>query len=310
VSVEALRRSVGRISIAGALTLVLISKRGKRVEAGIPPISRQMQKELRALCAQALDRLGEQRGRRYDWDAKLEKGEEHFLVTNDLVDQESALLAALRRVDALPPWRAADIEAHPPGLFAIAFGTGVNRTCFLRRRRALQTANVGHRWSFFGDTIEPVQTPLLMFDDKFDAIVREEGMLVFSDFAFDSLFHDEEDIQERTAADVERLTRQLPFDPETLERFTNAAGQKKGIQRRLRALASRPYLNNLDLPTVRRKLRAVNLDPNRFISRGRLTFAEEDSVLAIRILNEDPFVGLFSGTVYLSDAKAPIDNEA
>jgi hypothetical protein len=256
--------------------------------------------DLRAVCEDALAELQEAVARPYEPYAEIEVGEEYFWVevaelpqhppprqslsaehADEAYDGTADLVRITRHVDELDaagPNRLANRYLFYTICWPVSNSSFVG---FVKKTDPRQAMKAGRRWFQYGDVLRRADPPDLVLEPDVDVVVTPDFIAARNPTAFKNLLNDVQIVLSSVPANLESvkklLKRSVPLSSSAAEALQRASERRVSYARRLHDLPARLDAITLDIATLRKELRRVDVDPRAMLDRdGHLAFTEEN----------------------------------
>ncbi len=166
------------------------------------------------------------------------------------------------------------------------------------------SAKPGRLLSVLGESLDRLDQPVFIFDERFDLILTPEGLVILNTTGFEQLFRDVAVLRVAIPRWIGSITDKLPMDESSRQELEELAADNTRVRRRLRSLYERGYLKKVSIAALRREMRNQGLKPADFIKAGKLVVDRARAQALLEVLNEDLFTGGLSGTPYRVDRKS------
>jgi hypothetical protein len=103
---------------------------------------------------------------------------------------------------------------------------------------------------FRHDWYDRVTDAILVFDSEIDCLCRGDTMFIFDKKGFQNIFHFFDEIRHIAKAALESIKANVPI--KNFDEFANDCGRHVWKQRKLKKIASKPYLGNLKMDHIKR----------------------------------------------------------
>lgn len=293
-----------------SVQLVVVSASGPAGQSGALRVGPAVAEELRGIVVDAVEELLAMTA--VPWAAQTSwEADEYPVVQRAQLEDETVVLQALERrehPDVEPDW----LREHGRILYAIALGrqpaAGEDDSRLLFVRKANPTLNLSRKLTvFWDDALQTFDYPLLSFDRNVDLVLAPgKGLLALSGRAFELLFRDAPELLARTPERARQVAAAVRATPEAEQVLVDAAVRLARVRRRVLAITESGHLTNVTSAQLRAEFRRQGLDPNRYVTRGRLSFEPDDVPEVLRVLNEDLLTGGLSGRRFEVERKSAL----
>ncbi|GAB2749808.1 hypothetical protein GCM10027174_25340 [Salinifilum aidingensis] len=258
---------------------------------------------LRGYAEATLQKIEEGNGRTYDPNG--EKDDEVYYLTTDREEVfDSDLLDEIWKGDSLPVVSQGELKRQSFVLYALIIGDDLdNRYMFIRRVNPvkLATKSIVTRW--FDETLDRVEDPILSFDNNFDVVFTPNSINILDQNKFEDIFRDSEAVLEQAQKWADDIADELPVELEGVEYLKRRIRENSSYRRRAYSIRNGSNLKYLTIEILKKSALENGLDPNEIIKDGRLVFSKEHEKTLLALLNEDLWVGDFSGDQYSATRK-------
>lgn len=297
----------------GALTLTVGWRSGTKMKLGRLAVSDGVAATLAQVAGDVTADLADRRPESWAPDADLpdetylmlpvESVGSHPLLARD-VESHGHLLSALRNGTGLPLLPATELPAAELAFYAMVVGNDPHdRVVFLRRTNPRRGLRRGKWFTTYAEDLVRIDAPIFAFDGLVDLIYVEDKLIVLSQTAFMAMFRDNAALAAQVPIWVSDIAQHLPLSDDGDKVLTELAHRNSRIRSRLEAIARRGHLATVSARQLRKAMRDVGLDPESFISNGKLIVEESTAGQLLQFLNEDLFVGQLSAMGFRADKK-------
>jgi hypothetical protein len=291
------------ISTDGAATLIVAWRGGRNAYCRVVKAGGQVIETLREYAATAAQRINEGDARAYDPDDEQEE-EQAFLLADREELLDTALLIQIEQGASLPLVTPDDLRHRTIALYGLLIEDDPgSRTIFIRRGSPVKLATKS-LIAIFDQTLTRVTDPILAFDQKYDVVLKQDGVWILDQRNFEGLFKESEAVLAKTAKWVEDLGKSLPIDEESKNWLRTRLRQNSVMRRKVQSILRSPYLSKLSVDLMRRRMLEHGLDPDELIKDESLVFNKGTEASMLLFLNEDLWTGDFSGERYAAARKA------
>lgn len=177
---------------------------------------------------------------------------------------------------------------------------------YLRKANPQRGLKRGKVLMSMGEVLSRLSDPVLALDDRFDFVVTDERVAIFSMTVFDFVFRNAAAVAEQLPVWVESITDTLPIKEGGVEALVEKAQSDIRLRRRLRSIYESGHLSTVSIDDIRAEIGRRGLKEDLLIEDGSLIFDDADPFTLLRLLNEDLFTGGFSGKQYRASGKSPL----
>lgn len=294
--------AVQQIDVNGAATLIVAWRTGRSAHGAVLKAGGAIMAALRDYAHDCLETISAGEGPPYNPDYEQDD-DTPFLTANQDELLDTALLAQIRLGSSLPLVTPDDLRQRTLALYALLLGDDPDsRAIFVRKANPVKLASksvIG----IFDDTLTRVTQPILAFDDSFDLVVHGPDIWILSQRNFELLFKESEAVLARTGEWADELGRILPIPSEGTERLAARLRESSLLRRKVQSILRSPYLSSVTPGTLRKKMDAHGMDPDRLMEGDTIVFTRETEKDLLLLLNEDLWTGDFSGDHYAAARK-------
>lgn len=302
------------LDIAGALTLTIGWRSGRKLKLGRVETGRDVDIAFREVINATIEDLETRTPQ--DWAPDADLTAETYLViaTDQLGDapvlasefKDNLLADVLQHAETVPTLDAANLPSADLGFYALTIDqTDGSRVAFLRRnnpRRGLKKANF---FAGLRDSLSRIEDPIFAFDGLIDLVFVHDRVALLSSTAFAALFRDQETLTAQVPKWIDELSAHVPIAEAGRERLAERALAVTHLRTRLEAIVTRGHLKDVPHETLRKAMKANDLDPDTLLtSDGELILEEADIQSVLYFLNEDLFYGSITELGFRADKKA------
>lgn len=293
-----------RFTIPEALSLVVVWRRGRALDAGELRAGEDVGEFLRVACERTLSDLREREEQRYSADMHLAE-EEYLLLEDEELVAAAPLAQLLLATQPLPVLAARSL---PPRLLLYAVtlrAAGGEMIAFVRKSNPRTSVRPGRILATLGNALTRLDRPVLQLDAAFDLIVTPRGIIALNQRVFETLFKDTEAVLELVPQWVEQIAAHLPMSTDGAAWLAERCRTDSRLRHRLRAISERGHLRTVSLTDLHRHLQELGLPEQQFVKDNQLVIDQADPFTLMALLNEDLFAGGLTGTGFRSDRKTP-----
>lgn len=294
--------AVQEIDVNGAATLIVAWRSGRSAHGAVLKAGGEIVAALREYAQECLNAIGTGQGPAYTPDYDQED-DTPFLMANQDELLDTALLAQIRRGSSLPLIAPDDLRKRTLALYALLLGDDPDaRAIFVRKGNPVRLASksvIG----IFDDTLTRVTRPILAFDESFDLVIYGTDVWILNQRNFELLFKESDAVLARTEEWADELARIIPLPSEGTERLAIRLRESSLLRRKVQSILRSPYLSELTPGTLRKKMDAHGMNPDRLMEGDTIVFTSETEKDLLLLLNEDLWTGDFSGDHYAAARK-------
>jgi len=288
------------------MKFVVLWSKGKNLASAQVRIAGEVTEHLQKACNQTVERLRTKERHPYFPDMGHEESEQVIFVDDRTTVESSPVGIALFANPELPLITAREIREKRLTLYAVITGVEEQQKAFIRKTNPRYTVKAGRLLTAFTSTLTRIEEPILEIDDHFDVVISPQGSLTSNKKMFESLFRDIPALQERIPEWSQEIANFLPVAAGFTDRLTQRCVANSQIRQRLSAVYMRGHLRGLTIDRLSEYLNAMDMEESRFIKNGQIDMADGEMKEFLYILNEDYFIGGFSGSKYRSHGKASV----
>ncbi|MEU8197921.1 Kiwa anti-phage protein KwaB-like domain-containing protein [Microbispora amethystogenes] len=259
---------------------------------------------LRGYAAKAIDSVCTGDGRPYD--PNDEQDDECSYVTADPEELlDTAVVERLKEGASLPQIKSDELRKRRLALYALLIGDDPDhRTAFIRRANPVSLASKS-LVTVFEDTLTKLEAPILAFDAKFDVILNENNVWIMHQGNFEALFKESESVLAKTAEWTEELDSLIALSDESKDYLSERLRKTSVLRRKVTSLIRSKHMRSLTADDIREKIKAHGYDSSQLLNDdGKLILNKETERTLLLLLNEDIWIGDFSGEKYAATRKA------
>lgn len=179
----------------------------------------------------------------------------------------------------------------------------------IRKRRGFAVGKPDSMFATFASSMVALKGPIFQFDDRFDALVVGDFVLVLNQSGFEDLLgigHAEKQAAPRNAQTLVGGLKALTLPPEFAQTLGQFASGRSRMAKILARIKNAPWLTQLTVEQVAAKAAKRGLDHLVYLDSGKLRVREHGEEQFLRLLNEDFFEGDFSGQAFRADRKVEV----
>lgn len=318
------------IDTSGDMTLVVAQHVGKKLKGSRIAMHDDVRTALKQACDATLAMLGERSRVAYASDIEFDPATQYLDVPPSLLSRPTAAVNTEKEAAGDAPVAAieTDPEAHiildigsslellePAALrkrsflfYAAVVGDQPNkRVSFVTQWNPYKVSLTGRLVTFFGDRLNKIEDPILVFESSFHLVVAESGIAVLNASAFEKVFRDIEVMQQRVPVWVDGVTAALPLVDGGGEQFLAACTRDTRLAKRARALFEGGTLNGKKLTAARlhTELKNQALEADRMVKGGKLHLEESDVPILLKLLSEGLWKGWITDIPWEASSKVP-----
>ena len=289
------------VGTAGAATLVVAWRTPRRVHGRVVKAGGAVEDQLRKYAGRAAEVIASGAGKSYD--PGDEQGDHPYLSADldELLD--AAVVDVLSKGSSLSLATTDDLR-RPLTFYALLLGDDPDRrSAFIKKGNPVKLAGKG-LVALFDETLTRVTSPIFSFSAGYDVVVSPGGVWAFDQKNFEGLFKETDTVLAKTGEWVEQLSAAIPILEETMEEFAARLRTNSVLRRKVVGILRSSHIKSLTPDVLRAKMAAHGLDANKIMKGDELVFKREHESDLLHLLNEDLFMGDFSGEQYAAARKA------
>jgi hypothetical protein len=258
---------------------------------------------LRDYARESLRPINDGDGRPYNPDDEQED-ECAFLYAgrDELLD--TAILEQIQKGASLPLATVQEIQGRRLALYGLLIGNNPkSRIAFIRKTNPVSLATKG-LVAILDRTLNRVEQPILAFDTFFDVILWQDAVWILSQKNFEALFKESDAVLAKAGKSVDELSRHLPISKDAQTWLAGRLRQNSVMRRKVQSILRSPYLAQLTIDDLKKRMPEHGLNPDELIDDGMLVFNKDTEKSALLLLNEDLWTGDFSRSQYAATRKS------
>ncbi|MDE0133120.1 MAG: DUF4868 domain-containing protein [bacterium] len=279
-------------------------REGSTIDGGRVGITNDVAERFRAIAVNHLEALANRTPKAFSPEADLEPREEYFVADVAELGEDEPITNLLDGLELRDPISLRDLPNRSLLFYAFVFP---QQATFLRKLNPYQTAQTarGSRvWTSLGDTLTEIRDPLFAFDSKVDLVITAEEILISNATAFELLFKEENYFMLHIDNWVQAISGYLPLSSGSCQLLIEGCRTNTRLRRRLESIHRRGHLRDVPISAIHTHAEEQGLDPSRFIQNVELDLQNASIEDVLKLLNEDLFIGPFSGTQFAIDRKS------
>ena len=312
----------------GAELIVGWRPRRARLDAAAIELSRDVARELQAMCHGTLDQLAGLVHRPYSGSAYIEPGEEYLAVpVTELAgaaahapgseDDEAAGLSDLHRLVMTPGLATLSRSDLREGRYlfyaVICTGQGTGqRIGFVRQTDPHRVAKAGGITALFGqEGLRRLEDPVFIFEAGFDLVIGADEVAVLRLEAFNRMFADLNALALAAPANARKIAGMVgQVTPAAIEALGRAAAARPSIARRLQRLARAGTLPSVTPKDLSRAMLKHELDPAQLVMGNKIAFEQDQATVFLDLIEQLYYETDFTGEHRRSDRYSPLKPQA
>lgn len=309
------------VDTSGSVTLVVARRSGRNYIGNRIAMSTQVASELRQICQETLTAIGQRTSVAYADDLDYDKDSRYVLVPSEVlvahrpqprrrrraanepdevpvIEVDAGARRVLASASSLDELNARDLKNQSFTFYAAVVGNDLdNRVAFVDRWNPYKAGLSGGIITSFGDRLNRIEGPLLVFERSFDMVVTNEAIAVLNLAAFEAVFRDIDAMVDRRPTWSEAAVAALPLDDPTAELLTELCGRGGRVATQLRGMYERGVFGRAFTATqLRSEMKVQNLDVGRMIVKGQLVLDEADVPIVLKLIDEKLYTGWHTDT--------------
>jgi hypothetical protein len=179
----------------------------------------------------------------------------------------------------------------------------------IRKRRGFAVGKPDSMFATFASSMVAIKGPVFQFDDRYDALVIGDFVLVLNQSGFEDLLgigHAEKQAARGNAATLMAGLANLSLPAAFLSTLGELGATRARVAKILARIKDAPWLKEVTITSVAAKALKGGLGEVVYVHNGKLKVEQGAEEEFVRLLNEDYFEGDFSGRVYRSDRKIQV----
>ena len=291
------------LDLEAAATLVVVWRSGRYAHGRAVRAGGEVTNQLRLFARRALERVA--RGELLAYDPNDEQADDSYCLEADRGELlDTALLEQVMRASALQLVSPDELRRRRLALYALVIGNDPDRqTAFIRKGNAVSLATKS-MVAVFDDGLRKVEEPILAFDERYDMIVYPGMVHILNQRNFEALFRESDAVLAKVGEWVKGLRKSLPMSQESADWLTARLRKNSVMRRRVRSVLASDYFPTLTVEVLREKIIEQGWNVGRLMDESGLIVTSETENDIIPLLNEDLWVGAFSGNRYSATRKA------
>jgi len=272
------------------------------IHGGRVKITNHVAERFRAIAVSHVEALVSRSPKAFSPEADLEPREEYLVADVAELDADEPITNLLDGLERRDPISIRGLPKRSLLFYAFVFP---QQATFLRKLNPYQTAKTGKVWTLLGDTLEEISDPLFAFDSRVDLVITTEEILISNATAFELLFKEENYFMRHIDNWVQAISDYLPLTAGSSKLIIEGCRTNTRLRRRLQSIHHRGHLRDVPITEVQTQAEEQGLDPEEFIQNGELDLHDASIDDVLKLLNEDLFIGPFSGAQFAVDRKSP-----
>ncbi len=318
------------IDTSGSVTLVVARRSGRNYIGNRIAMSTDVANELRQICQETLNTISERTPVAYADDLDFERESHYVLVpssvlvahrpeprrgrrpTDDVaevaqIEVDPGARRVLASASSLDELNARDLKKQSFTFYAAVVGNNPDhRVAFVDQWNPYKAGLSGGVITNFGDRLNRIEGPLLVFERSFDMVVTDSAIAVLDLAAFEGVFRDIDAMVDRRPTWSAAALAALPFDDGTAELLAELCGRGGRIATQLRGMYERGVFGKAFTATqLRTQMKEQNLDVGRMIVKGKLVLDDADLPVVLKLVDEKLYTGWHSDTPWDVGTRSP-----
>lgn len=280
-------------------------------------LSDKLTDEFRGIVSEVLSRCnedfenGEVRVLPYDAGSKPERHELEYLDLGEH-DGVRGQFKAISTLADLPSFRVEDSFVDGLRFYVIVAQSGKAKPlfCFRAYHRKKELGRSGLIAALFGrGTFDKMTDTVLLFDRKIHCMSRGDTMLIFNKDSFHKIFRFFEELLKTADETLSTIRARVPIS--NFGDFAEACKSHLQMQGKLKNIASKPYLRDLEMKDIKKVLKRVpdlGVKIVKHDGQEMLEFDPKDKWAILRLLDDDYLDSIMTGSTYEVSGKRPISS--
>ncbi len=309
------------IDTSGSVTLVVARRSGRNYIANRIPMSTQVADDLRHICQETLTAIGRRTAVAYADDLDYDRDSQYVLVPSvvlvahrrqtrrghrvadepaevPVIEVDAGARRVLASASSLDELNARDLKNQSFTFYAAVVGNNPdNRVAFVDRWNPYKAASSGGIITSFGDRLNRIEGPLLVFERSFNMVVTDSAIAVLNPAAFEVVFRDIDAMTYRRPTWSHAAVTALPLEDATSELLTELCNRGGRVTTQLRGMYERGVFGRaFTAAELRAEMKVQKLDVNRMIVKGQLVLDDTDVPIVLKLIDEKLYTGWHSST--------------
>ncbi|MCE2530086.1 MAG: DUF4868 domain-containing protein [Acidimicrobiia bacterium] len=294
--------TLNALDLSGHVALGVGWRERNSIDGGRVGITNDVAERFRAIAVNHVEALVSRSPKAFSPEADLEPRDEYFVADVAELDEDEPITNLLDGLELRDPMSLMDLPKGSLLFYAFVFP---QQATFVRKLNPYQTAKKGSRvWTRLGDTLTEILDPLFAFDSRVDLVITAEEILISNATAFELLFKEENYFMLHVDNWVQAISDYLPLSSGSGQLLIEGCRTNTRLRRRLESIHRRGHLRDVPIAAVQTQAKEQGLDAERFIQNGQLDLHDASIEDVLKLLNEDLFIGPFSGTQFAVDRKS------
>ncbi|HVB74181.1 MAG TPA: Kiwa anti-phage protein KwaB-like domain-containing protein [Ktedonobacteraceae bacterium] len=147
-----------------------------------------------------------------------------------------------------------------------------------------------------------ITDPVLQFDQDVDCMCRGDTMFIFNQKGFENIFHFFDEIRQIAAQALDSIKACVPI--KNFDEFVNDCGRHIWKQRKLKKIASKPYLSRITMDHIKKVIEHNNLPVQ--IDEEMLVYDPRDKWVILNLLDDNYLWSMLTELSYEATSKREI----
>lgn len=287
--------------LGGPIALGVGWRERNTIDGGRIGITNDVAERFRAIAVNHVVAMANRAPKAFSPEADLEPREEYLVADVAELDEEEPITNLLGGLDLRDPVFLKDLPERSLLFYAFVFP---QQAMFLRKLNPYQTTKRGRVWTRLGDTLTEISYPIFAFDSRVDLVITDQEILISNATAFELLFKEENYFMSHIDNWVRAISDYVPLSSGSARLLVEGCRTNTRLRRRLESIHHRGHLTDVPITAVQAQAELQGLDPAKFIQNGQLDLHDVSIEDVLKLLNEDLFIGPFSGTQFAVDRKS------
>lgn len=309
------------IDTSGSVTLIVARRSGRNYIGNRIAMSTDVANDLRQICQDTLVIIGQRTAVAYADDLDFDRESQYVVVPSVAlvthrpesrrgrrpadddaeirqIEVDAGARSVLASASSLDELSSRDLKKQSFTFYAAVVGNDPdNRIAFVDRWNPYKAGLSGGIITSFGDRLNRIDGPLLVFERSFDMVVTSAAIAVLNLPAFEAVFRDIDAMVDRRPTWSEAALSALPFDDATAELLTELCGRGGRVATQLRGMYERGVFGRtFTAAQLRAEMKVQNLDVNRMIVKGQLVLDDTDVPMILKLIDEKLYTGWHTDT--------------
>ncbi len=309
------------IDTSGSVTLVVARRSGRNYIGNRIAMSTDVANDLRQICQETLNAIRQRTAVAYADDLDFDRESHYVLVPSSVlvshrpeprrgrraadevaevpqIEVDPGARRILTSASSLDELSARDLKKQSFTFYAAVVGNNPdNRVAFIDQWNPYKAGLSGSIITNFGDRLNRIEGPLLVFERSFDMVVTDAAIAVLDLRAFEGVFRDIDAMVDRRPTWSGAAVAALPLDDGTAELLAELCGRGGRVATQLRGMYERGVFGKAFTATeLRSQMTEQKLDVGRMIVGGKLVLDDADVPVVLKLIDEKLYTGWHSDT--------------